>query len=195
MAISRTAVQTESGPVSEEEYRRLALSDPQGQLELHHGRLREKPGMSVEHGDVMTLLMEQLLVQLDRREFRVRATHARLRLSSDTYYVPDVAVISMSAVRALRARRGSLDAYPEPLPLVVEIWSPSTGNYDVNEKLADYQRRGDLEIWRIHPYERTLTAWRRQPDGSYAQSVYDSGTVRPASLPNVEIDLDALFEG
>jgi len=25
-----------------------------------------------------------------------------------------------------------------------------------------------LEIWRIHPDERTLTSWQRQPDGSYA---------------------------
>ena len=60
-----------------------------------------------------------------------------------------------------------LEVYDQPLPLVVEVWSRSTGDYDVEEKLAVYQQRGDLEIWRIHPYERTLTAWRRLPDGSY----------------------------
>ena len=60
-------------------------------------------------------------------------------------------------------------------------------------KLREYQRRGDLEIWRIHPYEHTLTAWRRQPDGSYAESLHTSGTVSPNALPGVTIDLDALF--
>ena len=48
----------------------------------------------------------------------------------------------------------SLEVYEGPLPLVVEVWSASTGNYDVESKLLEYQRRGDLEIWRLHPYER-----------------------------------------
>lgn len=37
----------------EETYRRFALGDSQGQWELYRGQLREKPGMSVEHGGVM----------------------------------------------------------------------------------------------------------------------------------------------
>jgi Uma2 family endonuclease len=76
---------------------------------------------------------------------------------------------------------------------VVEIWSPSTGTYDIGEKLPDYQRRGDLEIWRIHPYERTVTAWRRQSDGTYAESVFRGRIARPVALPGVAVDLDALF--
>jgi Uma2 family endonuclease len=105
---------TRTEPVSEEAYRRLALDDPQGQLELHHGQLLEKPGMSVEHGDVMTHLVELLLRQLDRGEYRVRASHARVRRSADTYYVPDIVVIPTAMERALRARPGTLDAYAGP---------------------------------------------------------------------------------
>jgi Uma2 family endonuclease len=184
---------TKTEKMSEETYRQFALGDPQGQRELYLGRLREKPGMSVEHGGVMDNLLAFLCEQLDRNEYRIRTNHARLRRSADTYYVPDVAVIPTPAVRALREHPGSLDAYADPLPLVIEIWSPSTGGYDINEKLPDYQGRGDLEIWRIHPYERTLTAWRRRPDGAYAEPVYRGGIVRPESLPDVAIDLDALF--
>jgi Uma2 family endonuclease len=184
---------TKTEPMSEETYREFALGDPQGQWELYRGQLREKPGMSVEHGSVMMLLVEWLLNQLDRNEYQVRAHHARLRRSADTYYVPDIAVIPTSVVQALLEQPGNLDAYPEPLPLVVEIWSPSTGRYDINEKLPDYQLRGDLEIWYVHPYERTLTAWRRRPDGDFTKSVYRGGIVRPESLPGVAIDLEALF--
>jgi Uma2 family endonuclease len=60
-------------------------------------------------------------------------------------------------------------------------------------KLPEYQRRGDLEIWLVHPYEHTITAWRRQTDGSYIESFHDSGTIEPAHLPDVRIDLADLF--
>ena len=46
----------------------------------------------------------------------------------------------------------------QPLPLVVEIWSPSTGT---DTKFAEYRRRADAEVWRLHPFARTLTQWRR----------------------------------
>jgi Uma2 family endonuclease len=184
---------TKTAPMTEEAFGQFSLGDRSGQWELVRGQLREKPGMSVEHGDIMMLLTVMLHNQLDRQEFRVRVSHARLRRSADTYDIPDVAVVPAAVERALRQCAGSLDAYSEPLPLVVEIWSPSTGNYDVGEKAPDYQRRGDLEIWRIHPYERNVTAWRRQPDGTYAESVLRGGTVHPVALPGVAVDLDALF--
>jgi hypothetical protein len=46
----------------------------------------------------------------------------------------------------------------------------------------------------IHPFDRTLTAWRRQPDGSYTESYYSGGSVQPVALPGVAIDLDTLFD-
>ena len=54
--------------------------------------------------------------------------------------------------------------------------------YDIATKLQGYRERGDAEIWFIHPYERTLTAWRRQPDGSYAEETYRGGVV-PVDFP------------
>ena len=185
---------TKTRYLTEEEYRRFALGDPQGQWELVNGQLRERPPMSAGHGEVMMQLVAQLLNQLDRNDYRLRTTHARLRRSSVSYYIPDLVVIPAAQVRALLEQPNALDAYPEPLPLVVEIWSPSTGEYDVTKKLPDYQARGDLEIWYIHPYERTLTVWRRQPDGTYAESIHRGGAVTLAAIPDVTIDLDALFE-
>jgi Uma2 family endonuclease len=184
---------TKTERVSEAEFRRLSLDDPQGRWELYRGQLRERPGMSVSHGRVMDRLLSQLYSQLDLAVFGVRTQHARLRIYSDTYYIPDIAVIPIDMERILLENPRSLDAYPEPLPLVVEIWSPSTRNYDDNEKLRAYQQRGDLEIWRIHPYERTLTAWRRQPDGAYFETMYREGVVHLAALPAVVIDVAALF--
>jgi Uma2 family endonuclease len=176
--------------VSFADYRRIALRDPRRGFELVRGHLREKPPMTMKHEVTARLLPFLLLTQLNPREWSVGP--ARLRISTGTYYVPDVAVVPMALARRLRPNQ--FEVYSEPLPLVVEIWSPSTGNYDVDDKLPEYQLRGDLEIWRIQPYERTLTTWRRQPDGSYTEQVFRGGVVRPAALPGVIIDLDELLE-
>lgn len=180
-------------PVSEKTFRQVALEDPKGHWELYCGNLRQKPGMSVEHNQIMSDLHYTLMSQLDRRQFAVRSNAGHVRVPGQSYYIPDVFVIPVELQEPLWGRR-QLEWYAAPLPLVVEIWSPSTGEYDVETKLREYQRRGDLEIWRIHPYERTLIAWRRQPDGGYTESSFSGGTLEPVALPNVTIDLDRLFD-
>lgn len=179
--------------VDEAAYLRLALEEPQRQWELHRGRLREKPRMSAEHNDLMFQLGFRLQLQLDPTAFRLRVNGGRLRRPAATAYIPDVAVIPAALEQTQRGRRGSLETYDAPLSLVIEIWSPSTGAYDAGEKLLEYQARGDEEIWYLHPSDRTLTIWRRQPDGSYQRTDHTGGIVRPHSLPGVAIDLDALF--
>jgi Uma2 family endonuclease len=87
-----------------------------------------------------------------------------------------------------------LEVHQEPLPLVVEVWLPSTGEEDRTEKLPGYQARGDAEIWLLRPQERTLIAAVREPDGSYTEQVYHGGVIRPRALPDATIDLDELFD-
>ena len=181
-------------PVSAETYEQLALEDGDVKWELVCGRLREKPGMTAQHYSVMRTLARALVLQLGT-EFQVAQESGRLRISTGTYYVPDVCVIPIEYVqKARRERTMRLEVYEESMPLVVEVWSPSTGTYDVDAKLKEYQLRGDHEIWRIHPYEHTLTARRRQSDGTYAETRYTGGTVQPAMLPGVAIDLQSLFD-
>ena len=180
--------------ISGERYERLALADPGRKWELRDGVLREKPGMTAAHNWPEVELGFMLKSQLDRSLYHVRIDSGRVRRPGATYFIPDVFVVPTNYVIPLLDLQDVLEVYDQPHPLVVEVWSRATGDYDVEEKLAVYRQRGDLEIWRIHPYERTLTAWRRQPDGSYEQSLYRDGIVRPTALPSVEIDLAALFD-
>jgi Uma2 family endonuclease len=179
-------------PVSEKTYRQLALEDPSGHWELHCGQLRQKPGMTAQHNNVLTRVFGTLFIQLDAERFQVRGNLGHVRTSDGRYYIPDVFVIPAEEFRRQQSSR-ELEVYRAPLPLVVEIWSPSTGDFDVDSKLPEYQRRGDLEIWRIHPYERTLTRWLRQLDGTYQQSFHVDGVIQPQALPGVAIDLSTLF--
>ena len=149
--------------------------------------------MTAAHNSLEMELGFMLMSQLDRSLYHVRIDAGRVRRPGATYFIPDVFVVPTAFVEPLLDLQDVLEVYDQPLPLVVEVWSCSTGDYDVAEKLTVYQQRGDLEIWRIHPYERTLTAWRRRPDGAYTESVYRGGIVHQESLPGVAIDLDALF--
>jgi Uma2 family endonuclease len=177
--------------MSEQAYREFVLSAPEGAWELHDGVLVEKPGMSFRHGQIPVRLGHFLLSQLDPDAFDV-VVELRVRRPAATVYMPDLMVVPKAYSEEIRDLP-VLAIYSEPLPLVVEVWSPSTGDYDVAAKLPVYQQRGDLEIWLIHPYERTLASWVRQPDGSYRETTYHDSVVSPAALPGVEIDLERLF--
>ena len=103
--------------------------------------------------------------------------------------IPDVAVVPQLGL----TESTSLENYEGPLTFVAEVWSPSPGTYDVDTKLVEYRQRGDLEIWRIHPRERSLTAWTLEPGGGYTEQRHLHGVVPIPSLPGVVIDFDALF--
>jgi Uma2 family endonuclease len=175
-------------------YERLALAEPDQKLELRHGHLREKPGMRAAHNELAMQLGYMLMSQLDRSIYRVRVDAGRVHRPEATYFISDVFVVPTAYVLPLLDQQDVLEVYNQPLPLVVEVWSRSTGDYDVAEKITVYQQRGDLEIWRIHSSAQTLTAWRRQPDGSYEETVHREGIVHPTALPGVDIDLAALFD-
>jgi Uma2 family endonuclease len=179
--------------ITEAEYEQTVWDDPDHIWELVDGRLREKPGMSWEHGELLIQLGYLLRRQLNRRQFSVLG-ESRVRRPPGTIFIPDLFVAPVAYGEEFRDRPGVLAIISQPLPLVIEVWSLSTGDYDVETKIPIYQQRGDLEIWRIHPYERTLTAWHRQPDGTYTETVYSDGIVTPTTLPGVVIDLTELFD-
>lgn len=181
-------------PVSAETYERVALEDPESRYELVCGRLYRKPDVTTEHAGVINRLDHFLQRHLDIDEFEVRASYGRLRVPGGNYRIPGICVIPRTMVLRLRQHPGTFEVFDDPVPLVVEVWSPSTGSYDVHTKLVEYQLRRDREIWYIHPYEHTLRAWRLQPDGSYTETSYTGGTINPVALPGVSIEIDRLFD-
>ena len=180
-------------PLTEQTYRAVVLEDPEGQWELFRGRLREKPGMTAGHNRLGMRLAHQLLVQLDEGEFEVRVNAGRVRWTDEHVFIPDVLVVPTALVERIVQRIDMLESYEGPVPFVAEVWSPSTGAYDVDTKFEEYRRRGDAEIWRLHPYERTVQIWRRQPNGTYIETLHRSGKIQLLALPQVTIDLDHLF--
>jgi Uma2 family endonuclease len=178
--------------ISNEAFERLALAASDEKWELWDGVPREKPGMTAAHNHTAFELGYMLRSQLDPETYEVRVDAGHVRRPESTYFIPDVLVVPTTSFAPLFELR-TLEVYDQPLPLVVEVWSPTTGHYDLTEKLATYERRGDDEIWFLHPYEQTLMARRRRPDGSYKEFTFTEGAVCAIALPSVEIDLSTLF--
>lgn len=179
--------------VREKTYQELALAESGKLLELHRGGVREKPPMSFGHNRPLRHLDRMLTQQLDPADYEVSNNASRVHHPENLYYIPDIAVIPVAYMEPFLGNEEALEVYRQPLPLVVEGWSPSTGEYDVMSKIPDYQERGDEEIWRLHFFDQTLTVWRRRPDGSYDQTMHTTGTIEPIALPGVLIDLNRLF--
>ena len=186
-------------PISQATYERVALEDPESYWELLCGELvpnERKRGMTQRHGFAIVDLADMLRDQLDRSQFRIRTDELRLHSPSGSNCIPDIAVFPIEVLQRARAQQerwDKLEVHDDPLALVVEVWSPSTGRRDRTTKLGIYQERGDAEIWLVHAIRRTVTAYRRQPDRRYTETRYTDGTVPVASLPNVLIDLAVLF--
>src|SRR5690349_7536762 len=119
--------------VSATAFEEPALNDLDGQWELWNGQPGQTPAMTFDHNRIMMYLGARLVYQLDERVFQVRINAGQVTRPPRNYFIPDVFVFP--AVMG--------DPFRGPLPLVVEVWSPSTGGYDQRVKLAEYQRRGD----------------------------------------------------
>jgi Uma2 family endonuclease len=164
--------------LSEQDYQAFVLSGPGGTWELHAGRLVEKQALSGARGTVLARLARQLLAQLDAADFQIRINDGHVRAPADTILIPDL-LVAPATTGSPGPARTLLTIYVEPAPLIVEVWTPPGDGYDVDVKIAIYQQRGDLEIWRIHPAERVLTTWVRQPEGTYVETIYQSGSRWP----------------
>jgi Uma2 family endonuclease len=167
--------------MSEIEYAAFVLSTPEGTWELHDGLLVKKPALGGDRGRIVSGLARQLLPQLDRADYALRIDDARVRGPAHTILVPDLVVVPSAAITAWGDRPG-LVIIANPMPLVIEVWTPRTDGYDVDAKIPIYRARGDLEIWRFHPAQRTLTTWVRQADGTYAETIYQPGSALPTAL-------------
>ncbi len=180
--------------LSEQAFLRLAETDPDGFWEFVDGMPRSKPPTSADHNFIAFELAFRLRLVIDPTHYELRVNASLVRWSERNSFIPDVAVLPRDHV-APQKGAGKLERNSESLPLVVEIWSPSTDGYDLDVKVAAHKARGDEEIWRIHPYDRTLTRWLRQDGDAYAEMTHRGGAVELHALPGVTIDLDALFGG
>jgi Uma2 family endonuclease len=79
--------------------------------------------------------------------------------------------------------------------MVVEVLSPSTRKYDLNEKFNLYEASGVREYWVVAPVGKDVTVFLLQENGRYAEGVVyqKSAKIPVQTLPGLEVDAEELF--
>jgi Uma2 family endonuclease len=78
--------------------------------------------------------------------------------------------------------------------LVVEVLSPATRRYDLNEKRLGYAAHGAVELWIVDPTRREVRVYLLQQDPDRpVQVLKGEGILRTGLLPGFELALGRLF--
>jgi Uma2 family endonuclease len=175
-------------------YAQLALEDAEGRWELVGGSTRRKPPESFQHGAVIDSLVEQLVPQLSGTMFRMSINHARVMIDPHHILMPDLMVVPRAvSARAVKERPNALEAYHTSLPLVIDVWSPATAEFNVDARIPEYRRANVEEIWVVHPAARAVTTWVRRASGVYEEVIRAGGILAAARVPDLALDLNVLF--
>jgi Uma2 family endonuclease len=84
--------------------------------------------------------------------------------------------------------------------MIIEVLSPGTKKYDLNDKYYLYESHGVKEYWRVDPYSKDITVFLLQENGRYVKEIVydfiDSATTKVPvySLKGLEIELKDVFK-
>jgi len=154
------------------------------------------PAPSRRHQEVSGELFKQIAVFLTGKPCRVYSAPFDVRLSeadeadeeTSTVVQPDIAVICDHKKLDDKGCKGAPD-------FIAEIISPYSASKDNITKAALYEKHGVREYWIVHPIDNILVIRRLGEHGKYSSADFyeGKGTLALAVLPDLEIDLDALF--
>ncbi len=161
--------------LTEAEYEEFVFANPDRKWELVEGQLREKPGLSWEHDDIIVSLAILLQLQLDRAAFASRKSTGRSRHSPGTIFIPDLMVVPTRLGENFAADRETCDLR-QPLPLVVEVWS---NRPVITTSTRSFLNISDEVIWRSGVSTLTSAPYRleRQLMGPISRPTLSGGTL------------------
>lgn len=156
--------------------------------------VREPPAPSRFHQELVAELHFQIRLALEGKSCRVYFAPFDVRLPKsgeaddriDTVVQPDALIVRDLKKLDERGMRGAPD-------WIAEVLSPGTASHDQIVKLPIYERAGVLEVWLVHPTDRTVTIYRLE-GGRYGRPIILElqGRMAITAIPGVSIDWDRL---
>ena len=193
-AIARTLCE-EGGPMvavpQEIIGRRLTLEDygklPDDQdYEIIDGVLHVSPRARPKHQKIASEFLFLLMIEQKRGVGTVVPDADLIVDDRNTYVSPDLMFFAGSRFAAVNPNE-MLRIIPD---LVVEVLSPSTGDYDRTTKRDLYERLGVRHYWTVDGDRRALVEHVLQADGTYRERTVRAPEVfRPELFPDLEINL------
>jgi len=140
--------------MTEQAFRQLALEDPAGHWELDCGDPYRKPGMTLEHNDLMIEFAGRLWQQTDPDRFRARVNAGHVRISPGRYFIPGVFVMPVALREPWRGTR-QLEPHEDPFPSSSRSGRPRPA---ATTSRSSHASIGDAPTWRsgAFTYERRI---------------------------------------
>jgi Uma2 family endonuclease len=113
-----------------------------------------------------------------------------VKFSEENVVVPDIIFIRKDRLHIFG--RANVTEAPDA---VIEILSPSTRRIDLGKKFELYARMGVPEYWVADPVVPELAIYVLTPQGTYERARPEGRRLRSTVLPDLEIDLAAIFFG
>jgi Uma2 family endonuclease len=168
------------------EYLEVEELSPAVKHEFVAGEIFAMAGGTIEHAALQAAVIAALAAALRGTECRAYSSDLRIRISAvDVGTYADVAVVCDPIVRDAES-----PTHVTNPRVIVEVLSPSTEDYDREEKRRYYQTLDSLrEYVLVAQDRRRVELWRRDgQSGTWTHSIHDAST--KVSLPSIAATLD-----
>ena len=127
---------------------------PEGTLcQVINNILVMSPAPSDTHQKIVGKIFSRLLTFVESKELgEVRIAHYDIYLSRKNVYQPDIIFIAKENVHRIEEK--GLNGTPD---IVIEVLSPKTAKYDLEDKKEVYERYGVKEYWIVDPFTKHVT--------------------------------------
>lgn len=154
-----------------------------GRWEYVNGKIRQMSGGTTDHGDISSNLVRVLGNALVPRGCHVYGSDVKIHTGDGINTFPDIFVICEQN----RYYLGKKDIVLNPL-LIVEVLSPSTENYDRNEKFEHYRTIETLtDYLLVEQDEAKVVLYTRRTD--FWEMRVIAGRDGSVFLPSVDVTL------
>lgn len=155
---------------------------PEGTLcQLINNNLVMSPAPSEMHQNILGKIFSRLLQYVEQHQLgEVRVTPYDVYFNRKNVYQPDIVFIAKENIGKIE--EDGLHGAPD---LVIEILSPRTAKYDLEDKKDVYERYSVKEYWIVDPISKQVSFFKLVND-EYVEIEIGNGLIH-SSLLNVEI--------
>lgn len=167
------------------------LQMPEGaKYQLIGGEIVEMPSPTLYHQRIVTRLSRKISnFILDNGLGEVFVAPLDVYFSDEETYQPDILVLFNESLYKMQEK------YIEGAPdLIIEVLSPNTAHYDLNNKKFIYQEFGVKEYWIVDPNAKSIKIFENHSSGFILISEFSSIELLQSKLiSGFEISLSEIF--
>jgi Uma2 family endonuclease len=160
--------------------------------EFRYGLVYAMAGSSDYHDELCLNLIELLRQKARLQDCSVRSGNVKVNYKDDFFYYPDAFVTCDPRDRDDRY----IKRYPK---LIAEVLSPSTENFDRNDKFKDYQQIEALEEYVLISQNEMQVECRRRAGGGvggeWEIEIYRAGDRMILKSMEMEVAIEELYRG